>query len=404
MKEIITDSRFRLILMANIASSIGSGITMIAIPWLLVTSENGNVLFGFITIGMTLINFIVTPYIGTLVDRVSRKNLLLTSEIICLVAILLFSILGFVGLTYTIWHYTAIYVIGSLYYTIFYPTMFAINQEIFNRNQYKSLNGTMEVQGQLSSMIAGAVASYLLVHWELQSILLLNVFSYAAAAYFYARLPYKKTNNTNKINTRKGGWEGISYMKDHPALFIFLLFSTFPFLGVMITNYLFPVYLSDVLKVSGEIYAIESMIYAIGAITAGLAIPVVAQKFGNELTVIIGVILFSLAISLIVFVSLPIYLSLMFFFALGNSGTRVARNSFMMDHIPNEIIGRVDGLFRTVGLLLRILALALFTKMISSDLIIICFLILSGIMVVAAFTVFISWKNGLNKTMYEKLS
>ncbi|KGR79012.1 MFS transporter [Ureibacillus manganicus DSM 26584] len=403
MKGIITDARFRLILMANIASSIGTGITMIAVPWLLVTSEDGNVLFGFITLGMTLINFMITPYVGTLVDRISRKNLLLISEILCLLAILMFAILGFAGQTYSIWHYTAIFMIGSLYYTIFYPTMFAMNQEIFDKSQYKALNGTIEVQGQLSSMIAGAVASYLLIHWELQFILLLNVASYAAAVYFYVRLPYERTKNMKKVNSRKGDWDGLLYLKERPALFIFLFFSTMPFLGVMITNYLFPVYLSDVLKVSGDIYALENMIYAIGAITAGMAIPIIAKKFGNESTILVGVALYSVAISLIVFVSLPIYLSLMFFLALGNSGTRVARNSFMMDQIPNEIIGRVDSLFRTAGLLFRLLAIALFTKMISSDLIIICFLILSGMMIIAAFAVFVSSRNGMNKGTEEKL-
>lgn len=404
MKGILTDARFRLILTANIASSIGTGITMIAVPWLLVTSENGNVLFGFITLGMTLINFIITPYVGTLVDRISRKKLLLISEILCLLAILLFAILGFSGGTYTIWHYTAIFMIGSLYYTIFYPTMFAMNQEIFDKSQYKSLNGTMEVQGQLSSMIAGAVASYLLILWELQYILLLNVASYGAAVYFYLRLPYKNNKSLKKVNKCRGRWNGLLYLKEKPALFVFLFFSTMPFLGVMITNYLFPVYLSDVLKVSGDIYALENMIYAIGAITAGMAIPVIAKRFGNESTILVGITLYSVAISLIVFVSLPIYLSLMFFLALGNSGTRVARNSFMMDQIPNEIIGRVDSLFRSAGLLFRLLALALFTKMISSDLIIICFLILSGIMAIAVFAVFLSSRKGLNKVTEEKLS
>jgi len=404
MKGILTDARFRLILMANIASSIGSGITMIAVPWLLVTSENGNVLFGFITLGMTLINFMITPYVGTLVDRISRKNLLLISEIICLVVILGFAILGFSGGTYTIWHYTTIYMIGSLYYTIFYPTMFAMNQEIFDKSQYKSLNGTMEVQGQLSSMIAGAVASYLLVQWELQSILLLNVASYGAAAYFYIRLPYVKAKPMKNVNKRSGAWDGLLYLKEKPGLFVFLFFSTMPFLGVMITNYLFPVYLSDVMKVSGDIYALENMIYAIGAITAGMAIPVIAKRFGNESTIIAGVALYTVAISIIVFVKLPVFLSLMFFLAFGNSGTRVARNSYMMDVVPNEIIGRVDSLFRTAGLLFRLLAIALFTKMISSELIMICFLILSGAMVIAALGVFLSSRKGLIKVTKEKLS
>lgn len=397
MKEILSDARFRLILLANIASSIGSGITMIAVPWLLVTSDNGNVVYGYITLGMTIINFIITPYIGSLIDKVSRKTLLLISEIVCLLAILCFSIMGFAGLSFEVWHYTIIYVVGSLYYTIFYPTMFALNQEIFNRSQYKALNGTMEVQGQLSSMIAGAIASYLLVHWELHWILLMNVASYAAAAYFYIKLPYKKIKKAKLEQAPKLGREGIRYMKDKQAMFMFLLFSTMPFLGVMVTNYLFPVYLSDVMKTSGDIYAIESMIYAMGAITAGLMIPFIARKLGSEKTVVLGVILYTIAISLVVFVPLTVYLSLMFFLALGNSGTRVARNSFMMDRIPNEIIGRVDGLFRTIGLFFRIIALALFTNMISNDLIILCFIILSTVLLIAAIVVFLSWKKGFEE-------
>jgi len=398
MKEILSDARFRLILLANIASSIGSGITMIAVPWLLVTSDNGNVLYGYITLGMTLINFFITPSIGSLIDQVSRKNLLLISEIVCLLAVLTFSIMGFAGQTFEVWHYTIIYIIGSLYYTIFYPTMFALNQEIFDKDQYKALNGTMEVQGQLSSMIAGAIASYLLVHWDLHWILLLNVASYAAAAYFYVRLPCKKEKVAKgKESPKRRGTEGIRYMKDKPILFLFLLFSTMPFLGVMVTNYLFPVYLSDVMKTSGDIYAIESMIYAIGAITAGFSIPTIAQKLGNEKSILFGVFLYTLAISLVVFVPLPIYLSLMFFLALGNSGTRVARNSFIMDRVPNAIIGRVDSLFRTIGLFLRIVALAVFTNMISNGWIVVCFLILSTVLAIASITVFITWKKGLEK-------
>ena len=184
MKNLYQDSRFWLIILANIASSIGSGITMIAIPWMLVTSEDGNAVFGYITISMTIISFIITPFVGSLVDRMSRKKLLLISEIVCLVALLFFTSIGFLGLSYEIWHYTLIYMIGSLYYTIFYPTMFAMNQEIFHKDQYKSLNGTMEVQGQLSSMIAGGVASILLMKWDLHLILLLVVLTYGAAIYF----------------------------------------------------------------------------------------------------------------------------------------------------------------------------------------------------------------------------
>ncbi|MFZ0579259.1 MAG: MFS transporter [Psychrobacillus psychrotolerans] len=397
MKNLYKDSRFRLIISANIASSIGSGITMIAIPWMLVSSDDGNKVFGFITIGMTILSFILTPFIGNLVDKVSRKKLLIVSEIVCFVLLFIFSLLGFMGLPYEIWHYTIIYMIGSLYYTIFYPTMFALNQEIFTKDHYKSLNGTMEVQGQLSSMIAGGLASILLMKWELHYILLLNTVSYGAAIFFYLKLPYVRLPTIKTEVVKSQVSEGIRYMLARPAVFIFLLFSFMPFIGVMLTNYLFPVYLVDVLEADASVYGIEGMIYAIGAVIAGVFVPTLSSKFGNEKTIIFGILVYTIAISLIVFVDLPVYLSLMLFLAIGNSSTRVARNSFLMDHIPNNIIGRVDSLFRTLGLLIRILLLALFTEMVSSDLIVYCFIVLSGILMVSLSLVLISLKKGVKE-------
>nr|WP_144510552.1 MFS transporter [Bacillus sp. FJAT-22090] len=395
MKRLYNDSRFRLIIFANIASSIGSGITMIAIPWLLVSSNNGSEVFGYVTLSMTIISFLITPLIGSLIDKTSRKKMLLTSKMICLIVLLLFALIGFVGLSYEVWHYIIIYMIGSLYYTIFFPTMFALNQEIFQKDQYKVLNGTMEVQGQLSSVIAGALASILLSKWDLQYILLLNVLTYSAAMYFYFKIPYVRDSiGRTKEAFKPKSTEGLLYMLKRPAMFLFLFFSIMPFIGVMITNYLFPVYLADVLKVSGSFYGIQSMVYGVGAVVAGIIVPIIARKLGDERTIIYSVITYTIAISLIILANIPFYLSLMFLIALGNSGSRVARNSFLMDQIPNEIIGRVDSLFRTIGLLLRTGLLAIFTGMASTGLIIYCFIILSGILVISSIFVTVSSRKG----------
>ncbi|MBD8025704.1 MFS transporter [Ureibacillus sp. Re31] len=395
MSKLYNDSRFRLIIFANIASSIGSGITMIAVPWLLVSSENGNEVFGYVTMGMTILSFLITPYIGSLIDKISRKRLLIYSKVFSLLLLFIFTLIGFLGIHYEVWHYIIIYMVGNLYYTIFYPTMFALNQEIFDKDQYKTLNGTMEVQGQLSSMIAGAVASILLMKWDLQFILLLDVFTYALAIYFYLKLPYTKTSvrKTKNVTTIKAT-EGLTFMLKRVSMFMFLSASLMPYIGVMITNYLFPVYLSDVLKTDGNIYGIQGMIYGLGAIFAGLFVPIIAKKLGDEKTIVYSVLTYTIAISFIIYTNIPGYLALMFFIAIGNSGSRVARNSFLMDNIPNEIIGRVDSLFRSIGLLLRIILLALFTGLVSSGQIFLCFLVLAGLLLLASASVVVSWKKG----------
>ncbi len=365
---------------------------MIAIPWLLVTSENGSALFGYITLVMTIINFMITPSIGFLVDKWSRKNILLVGEIFGFIMLVVFAGIGLTGGTYETWHYIVLYFTGSLYYTLFYPAMFAFNQEVFEKSHFKALNGMMEVQGQLSSMIAGAVASFLMIKVELQWILVLDAFTYLIAIYFFARIPYKRLaveKNSDRF-TRKMT-EGFRFMSKRPIMFLFLIASVMPFIGVMMTNYLFPVYLSEVLKAEESIYGLQSMVYGLGAMFAGMMIPLVAKKLGNEKTMVWTVFCYTLFISLIVWVSLPLYLGCMFFIAIGNSGVRVARNSFMMDHIPNEIIGRIDSLFRAIGLAIRILLLLIFTNLAETG-VILSFGILSILMLIASVTIYFSWK------------
>lgn len=364
MRELYQDRRFYLILAANLLSSVGSGITMIAVPWLLVSKGDGALLYGYATIIMTVINFVMAPFIGQWVDRMSRKKLLMIGEVVGFVLVLIFASLGFLGIEYGNWHYMILYGTGSFYYNLFYPGMFALNQEIFPKSAYKSLNGAMEIQGQLSSVIAGAFAAMLIGKMNLEWMLLFDSLTYISAFFLFWAIPYvPKSRNEKESDTF---WmkltEGARYMKERPSLFLFLLASFVPFIGVMVTNYLFPIYLVDILKVDGSIYGAQSMVYGIGAVIAGIIIPFAAKKFGSEKSIVVTVFLYTTGIILIIFTNLiPLYLILTALLAFGNAGTRVARNSYLMDSVPNQIVGRVDSLFRTIGLAIRIMLLTTFT-------------------------------------------
>jgi MFS family permease len=386
MKELLQDRRFHLVLAANLLSSIGSGITMIAIPWLLVSGEGGAVLFGYATIIMTIINFIMAPFIGQWVDRFSRKKLLVFGELAGFLVVLLFSIAGFLGMDYGYWHYMLLYGTGSFYYNLFYPGIFALNQEIFPKSVYKSLNGAMEIQGQLSSVIAGAISAMLIGQLQLEWLLLFDSFTYLSAFMLFIAIPYTRKVEGAEIDTSY--WvkltEGYRYMTKRPKLFLFLLASFVPFIGVMVTNYLFPIYLVDVLKVDSSIYGAQSMVYGVGAVIAGIFIPILSKRLGNENSIIITTFFYTGGLILLILSeAVSVYLILIAILAFGNAGTRVARNSYLMDHIPNKIVGRVDSLFRTIGLGIRVLLLTIFTFVNAHLQVSYSFYILAGLLVVS---------------------
>ncbi|SFA80857.1 MULTISPECIES: MFS transporter [unclassified Bacillus (in: firmicutes)] len=392
MANLYSDKRFFFILAANILSSIGSGITMIAIPWLLVSEVDGGKIFGYITIAMTAVNFVLTPMIGHIVDRYSRKNILLVGESLGFILITIFSIYGLMGFEYQIWHYLILFGTGSFYYNLFYPAIFAFNQEIFDKSVYRSLNGAMEIQGQLSSVLAGALAAVLLTKVGLEWLLLIDALTYLAAFLFFKAIPYvqKPLSNQGEAFLMKLT-EGYRFMKVRPALFFFLLASFMPFIGVMVTNYVFPVYLAEVLKAEAAVYGMQTTIYGVGAVIAGILIPVISLKWGNRYTILFTVFLYATAISTIVLTSsISVYFLLTVLLAFGNAGTRVARNAFMMDVIPNAIMGRVDSLFRVVGLGIRLLLLTIFTQLSSQDHISYSFYLLSAVLIAAFLTVLFS--------------
>ncbi|MFS0781122.1 MFS transporter [Bacillus sp. 1P06AnD] len=383
MNGLWKDKRFLLLAGANIASAIGSGITMISIPWMLISEKQGNEIYGYVMLAITVISFFVTPIVGKVVDLFSRKKLLMYGELAGILIIGSFVVMGWLGIEYTTWHYIVIIFSGSLYNTLFYPAIFAFIQETFHKDMYKSLNGAMEVQGQFSSMVAGAVGSVLITAWPLDAILLMDAITYGVAFCLLISIPYQKRivmANRERASLK----EGFTFLHKTPILFFFLFASYMPFIGVMVTNYLFPIYLQKVLHAGAWAYGMEGMIYSVGAVAAGLFIPIAIKKYSEEKIMVMGVSCSFLALAAILFSNLPIYLCLMFFIALGNAGTRVARNTYMMKKVPNHIMGRVDSVFRLYGLLVRMMLIALFTKLVSLGIIVLCTVILSCMMLAAS--------------------
>jgi MFS family permease len=403
-RHLYRDPRLHKILAANILSSIGSGITMIAIPWLLITKANGGVLFGYASIGVTVMMLLLSPFIGSIIDLSSRKKLLLIGEVIGFLMVGVFAIWGFLGNGYDTWHLMVLFASGSLYYTLFYPTIFAFNQEIFKKTEYKALNGIMEVQGQLSSVLAGGAASLLVTKIDLKWILLVDTLTFAGAFVFLLLIPYTRNamqSKGEKFFTKMLG--GYRYIRKFPSLFWFLLASFMPFIGVMVTNYVFPIYIEDILKADAEVLGKHSMIYGIGAVLAGLFIPLLLQKIGDKLSIVFTVILFTFSMTMYLFFPyLPIFYVLTIFIAFGNAGTRVARNSLMMDMIPNDKIGRVDSLFRMIGFGVRILLLSIFTNMISAKSALIPFGLLSIVLILSSVVVIFSVRAQTHKNSYIK--
>lgn len=104
----------------------------------------------------------------------------------------------------------------------------------------------------------------------------------------------------------------------------------------------------------------------IGVMFAGIGTPILMKYVKTEVSIVFTMIIYTISITVMV-IQPSVYLiyGLAIFMAMGNAGTRVARSVLMMEEVLNEIIGRVDSLFRFVGTGVRVVLLIAFTTFVS---------------------------------------
>lgn len=358
MKDLLRDTRIQRLLLANITGSIGSGVTIIAVPWLLVHRPDGDALYGYATIGTTVALFLFMPYYGAWLDRHSRKTMLLAGELFGFLATLTLTLWMLGSGQVETWQLVTSYFCGMLYYTLHYPAKYAFLQQTIDRRHYQSLTGLMEVQGQTASMLAGGLAGLLIDRVPLWLILLADAGTYLFSFGIQSTLPYQATHLQHAGPPPASAWhamaEGWRWLHERARLSFFFGCTLVPFILVMVSNYLFPVYVSGVLHAPAAVFGNGEIVFALGALLAGVFIPRIATEHGTDrtITVAMGLCLVALTLLMCWHTSASYYVALGLF-GLGNAGTRVARNAAILHLVPNHVMGRVGMFFHAADRLLR---------------------------------------------------
>jgi MFS family permease len=366
MVTIWSDPKARLILTGNFLLVVGAGITFMAVPWLLIQRLNGNAILGYSNAAVTLLILFLLPYFGKIVDRYSRKRVVLVylgSAVVLdvlIVAVILTS-----GSTET-WELLTVFCFGSLGASVYYPAQFALSQEVIAPERYESLSGAIEIQWQAGSMLAGALGAWLIAVVPFWGVLCIDAAAYLTAFFIMSRLQYQRAQERSMAPA--SAWtmliEGLQYLRGRPRLSVVMLASYLPFLAIMVGNFLSPIFVREVLRGGPQVYGIGEVSYAVGATLAGLSVPAINARIGLVATLLCTIAVYGVAASLN-----PIAPIAMVFFVSyvlqgwGNAGSRVARTILVLKTVPNGVVGRVNLFYSAFERMLRSTALALVTAM-----------------------------------------
>jgi len=400
MSRLRDNPNFKWFFAANLVSHIGSGLTMIGVPWFLVNQDGGEQLLGIITLVTTLIGFFVSPYAGVLIDRFHRVKLHRGYDAFGFIFITGLGVAGWYIDEYSSLLLMVIFVVSILYNMFHYPTIFAISQEVFSKKNFGKINSVMEVQGQAGTMLAGAVGAMIISSYGLKTILIIDGITFFVAFILYGLIQYepvvKRDKNVKQPTMFADFVEGWQFLKGKPMMLVFFLSASMPFIAVMGLNYILPIYIDNTLQQDGDVFAAFEMIFAAGAVLAGLTVNRLIKKLTPVRSIYFTISLFALAVFLTsVIPSVSLFLAMAVLMGWGNAGTRINMKTLQMNLIPTKLMGRVQSFIRATGVGIRVLLIGGFTLSISTIGASMALLILSGILLLALVGVFIG------KRVYE---
>lgn len=369
---------------ANIISGFAQGITMLAIPWFLVSEwgeADGKFLNTVMVGSITFVSVFWGIYAGTIIDRYNRKRIfqiLTLSDATILLSVAAYGFtygqIGFAGMA-------LIYGTTVFTYNVHYPNLYAFVQELFEPSYYAKVNSTLEVVGQTTSFLGMMLGGMFISGspeaafwpeiltfrpWSLHEIFLLDGITYFIAFCLLSAIPYIPSDS--KRVDRGAVWQrirqGWAYLADHKPLLVFGLASYLVFFSLLILiQVVMPIYVNDHLQANALVLAYFKGFYALGAVLAG----VLGMSLWVGKTHLVRQIIFLLLLAgsfyfiLAITKSVAITLGGAILLGLSNGGTRILRITYIVRIVPNRVIGRVNSLFSIMNVLMRVSFISILT-------------------------------------------
>ena len=408
-----------LLFAANSISGFAQGISMIAIAWYLSNVLNLPSFFGNVYLAITFASLFLGLYAGSIIDKFNRRNIFILSSIVGGLVVLAVSLYGFyLGLVPKILIAT-VFASTFFFYNIHYPNLFAFAQEITEPKDYGRIISYIEIQGQVTTALAGACAAILLQGtesgfvnlfgfqvplgiafrpWSLHEIFLMDAATYLLAIILISRINY--TPVSVRTAEYHSAWTriktGFDFLRKNPLIFIFGNASYSIFVTVLVIIFLIkPLYIKNHLGQDADVYASFEMYFALGSLLAGIAIRHIFKWTSTVMAIIImtsvaACIYFINVINSYVFVFYAVSLIL----GLCNAGTRIMRMTYLFNHIPNQIIGRTGSVFIAFNVLFRIIFIFILSRsfFVEGGEIIYAFLILGIFVLISALVLALYYK------------
>tara|TARA_B100001059_G_scaffold228040_1_gene258599 strand:- start:577 stop:1776 length:1200 start_codon:yes stop_codon:yes gene_type:complete len=364
---------------------ISSGLFMLALPWLILAAPNMGTIVALTALVCTITTFLATPYFSALIDRHSRKNILIIAQVIqASTAFIVATIYWFgAGSIVVLGAAQLIFWVSS---SLAWHTNNAFTQENYDHYEYAKISSHQEIILQSTTLGAGALGVVLLEQWSIIEFSIFAGIASSISAISYLVTPYRR-QVTESVNTPFK--QQLVEIKDvffqSPQFYGFLIVSCLSYPMVTFLSRLIPIWFSE-LNITGDWLALYNISLGIGALIIGISLPLILKSASHKTIIQIAMYIIGLSLLLMSQAENPAYLIVLtFIFGAFNALNRIARTNWMHHAVAIKQRGRVDGGLALFATLTQSLSYVLIAVLAQADAIIYGFTIAGTVVLAATF-------------------
>ncbi len=346
MEKKLFNKDFVLLWLGQTVSQLGTGVGYIATLWW-VQRETGSALaLGTLAMVQTLVAFLLSPFAGVVVDRLSRKWIIVVTDIIRGVINCYFA--------YAVWTNTLtlplLYVgsaITSACAQFFNPAITAAIPQLVSKNFLDKANSIRNVTNNLANIFGYSLGGIMLALVGIPALLFINGISYLLSAFSELFIYIPAVQEKIKLNLKvfvDDLKSGLQYVKNDTllvGLMKTMLIINFAFVPFFV---LLPKFVGDYLGASSDVFGYISSAQTVGLILGGMLIALTSFVKKNIWLIKWGITIQAIALMIAPLVPVQywgIQLLIYGLFGLMNSVINISFFSALQRRIDPAFMGKV---------------------------------------------------------------
>lgn len=356
-RQLLSQRQYLKLLLADCINRFGDGIDTIAYSWIMYEITGSESLMALV-VGMNFVPTIfLTPFAGAIVDRISKKRVMICADVVRLFIVSAIVLLYSAGLL-TPLLIIVFTLLTSIVESFRVPASGALLPLLLD-DQYYTLGKAANYSGsRMAELLGYTLAGGIIAWFGAAGALWFDAATFLISAVLLSFVRYaeeRKKTVQEKISVAQDFFDGLAYIRRTPNVQVIALIGLLINFGIMPLTVFQTPYVSDYLAMGPETLSFIKILMSVGMMFGAAFLPKIHLQSNAIIVTIAGItmgttlLMMSIApLSSLFLIKMTLVTISMFFIGFGGGVLNVVIGSTMMKTVPKEMMGRVSGFISAI--------------------------------------------------------